>query len=52
VRKNSTGHYYRFFGKELDVLIDGTKAEYCEESFDEIFISFLQRIVMNISKYF
>jgi hypothetical protein len=25
VRKNSAGHYYRFFGKELDVLIYGEK---------------------------
>jgi hypothetical protein len=25
VRKNSAGHYYRSFGKELDILIDGKK---------------------------
>lgn len=50
VRIFSAGHY-RFFGKELDDLIYGKRAEYCGEIFDENLISFLQKVVMNISQY-
>ena len=51
VRIFSAGHYYRFFGKELDDFIYGKIAEYCGEIFDEKFIFFLQKVVMNSSQY-